>query len=366
MPPSELCLPHGRITLPAFLPDATYGVVRSVDADDLERCGMEALVMSTFHLMQNPGSSTVNALGGLHRMASWRRPIVTDSGGFQAYSLIRENPRKGTMSSRGITFQPEGADRPFRLSPEKTVQLQLSYGSDVVVCLDDCRHPDEPESVQRESVERTIDWARRGRAEFDRLMRRPRRAAEQRPLLFAVIQGGTSRELRKRCADALLAIGFDGFGYGGWPLNSAGELLIDVVAYTRELVPRNIPMHALGIGHPENVMATARLGYEMFDSALPTRDARHGRLYSFVDPTKPISERSSGWFKYVYLQDSKHTKAAGPVFRSCPCYTCEHYALGYLHHLFANKDGLFMRLATIHNLTFMSQLMRRLGLRSNE
>jgi queuine tRNA-ribosyltransferase len=358
MPPAELHLSHGRIALPAFLPDATYGVVRAVDSDDLERCGVEALVMSTFHLMQNPGSSTVKALGGLHRMTAWPRPIVTDSGGFQAYSLVRENPRKGRLSSKGITFQPEGADRPFRLSPEKTVQLQVSYGADVVVCLDDCRHPDEPADVQRESVERTIAWARVGWAEFDRLVGRRQREGEPRPRLFAVIQGGASRELRKRCAEELLAIGFDGFGFGGWPLNSAGELLVEIVAYTRELVPSDVPMHALGIGHPENVVATADLGYALFDSALPTRDARHGRLYSFADPARPHPARSPGWFKYVYLQDAKHTKAAGPVFAGCPCYTCQRYALGYLHHLFANKDALYLRLATIHNLTYMTELMR--------
>jgi queuine tRNA-ribosyltransferase len=363
--PTQLRLPRGAIGLPAFLPDATYGVVRSVDREDLARCGVEALVMSTFHLMQNPGSSTVKALGGLNQMTSWPHPIVTDSGGFQAYSLIRENPRQGSLSSKGLTFLPEGAERPFHLSPEKTVQLQLSYGSDIVVCLDDCRHADDSEDVQRESVERTIDWARRGRAEFDRQVGQRHRDTENRPLLFAVIQGGAVRDLRRRCAEELLSIGFDGFGFGGWPLNRAGELLTDIVGYTRELVPREFPMHALGIGHPESIVASARLGYELFDSALPTRDARHGRLYSMVDPTDPRPELSTRWFKYVYLQDAKHKKAAGPIFASCRCYTCAGYSLGYLHHLFANKDGLYMRLATIHNLTYVTDLMRRLRAAAN-
>src|SRR5579863_1585458 len=137
---SSLQLPCGEVQLPAFLPDATLGVVRSVDSSDLERCGIQAVVMNTFHLMQRPGSSTISSLGGLHQMCGWRRPIITDSGGFQAYSLIRQNARYGSLSDRGITFQPDGSARKFHLTPEKSVQLQLSYGADLVICLDDCTH----------------------------------------------------------------------------------------------------------------------------------------------------------------------------------------------------------------------------------
>jgi len=357
----DLQLSHGTIATPAFLPDATYGFVRAVDGDDLERCGIPALVMSTFHLMQNPGSTTVKALGGLHAMASWRRPIITDSGGFQAYSLIRENPRYGSLSLKGITFRPDGSPRAFHLTPEKTIQLQLSFGSDLTICLDDCRHPDEAEGVQAESVARTIDWARRGKAEFTRLLYQQVERSAARPLVFAVIQGGVSRELRKRCAGELLEIGFDGLGFGGWPLSSAGELLADILGYTRELVPRGIPMHALGIGHPLHVVTCAGLGYDLFDSALPTRDARHGRLYSFTRRTAESDLRASAeWFRFVYVQDAKHIKASGAVYENCPCFTCARYALAYLRHLFVNKDALYTRLATIHNLTFMSEVTRLL------
>lgn len=337
---SVLRLRHGDVALPAFLPDATHGVVRAVDAEDLERCDVPAVVMSTFHLMQHPGSSTVKALGGLHKMSGWRRPIVTDSGGFQAYSLAK----KSSLSSKGITFQPEGASRPFQLTPEKTIQLQVAYGADVVICLDDCRHADEPEEAQRLSVERTIDWARKGKREFDRLT-----AKKERPLLFAVVQGGASRELRRRCAEALLEIGFDGFGYGGWPLDSQGNLLADMLAYTRELIPPALPLHALGVGHPDSVAACARMGYGVFDSALPTRDARHGRLYARRDR-----------FEHVYVEDERWIKADGPVYPGCPCWVCVRYPLGYLRHLFKTGDVLFQRLATGHNLSFMQAWMRSL------
>ena len=351
-------MPAGRIAYPAFLPDATFGVVRSLDAADLDLCGVPGLVMSTFHLMRSPGSSTIRALGGLHQMAGWTKPIITDSGGFQAYSLLHGNPLAGSVSAKGLTFRPEGAARPFHLSPEKTVQLQLAYGADVVVCLDDCRHPEEPDAAQAESVARTIDWARRGRREFDRLLAAPEREGSPRPRLFAVIQGGASHELRRRCAQALLEMGFDGFGYGGWPLTSAGDLLEDALAFTRELVPRQFPLHALGVGHPHNVARAAALGYELFDSALPTRDARQGRLCALeYTPQERDLLAGRDWFHYVYARDAKHNKARGGVYEGCACYTCTHYSLGYLHHLLASGDGLFARLASIHNLTFMSQLM---------
>ena len=167
---NTLHLPHGPLSLPAFLPDATLGVVRNVDSTDLEQCGIEAVVMNTFHLMQRPGSSTITALGGLHNMAGWSRPIITDSGGFQAYSLMRQNAKFGFMNDKGITFQPEGSDRKFHLTPEKSVQLQLSYGGDIIVCLDDCTHVDDAFATQQESVNRTIEWAKRCKDEFQRLM----------------------------------------------------------------------------------------------------------------------------------------------------------------------------------------------------
>src|SRR6266581_7446729 len=187
---SDLQLPHGQIHMPVFMPDATLGVVRSVDATDLIGCEIQAVVMNTFHLMQHPGSSTIQALGGLHKMSAWQRPIITDSGGFQAYSLIQQNPKNGHMTKNGITFQPNGTARKFQLTPEKTIQLQLSYGADIVICLDECTHVDAPLKVQELSVKRTIDWARRCNNEFQRLVLQKRISPEHQPRLFAVIQGG--------------------------------------------------------------------------------------------------------------------------------------------------------------------------------
>ena len=360
--PSVLALPSGVVALPAFLPDATHGVVRSVDSCDLEAAGVQAVVMSTFHLMQRPGSSTVRALGGLHRMCGWSRPIVTDSGGFQAYSLIRQNPKWGTLSDNGLAFRPEGSSHKVILTPEKAVRLQLSYGSDLVVCLDDCTHPDASEDVQREAVERTIAWARRGKQEYTRVLEQKGVPEAHRPLLMGVIQGGLSPELRRRCANALLELGFDVLGYGGWPLDAAGNLLLDVLAYTRELVPLSIPMHALGVGHPVNLAFCVRIGYSLFDSAMPTRDARHGRLYVLPrGETMASVDLSGDWLRFVHPGDAKHIKSKQPVMPGCDCACCTRYPLAYLHHLLKVGDGLFQRLATIHNLRFMVLLTQRLA-----
>lgn len=345
-------LPHGRLQYPVYLPDATYGMVRSVDASDLEEAGVEGVVMNTFHLMQKPGSLVVNALGGMHEMSGWNRPIITDSGGFQAFSLIRENESFGKMNEDGFIFYPEGSKRKIQFTPEKTVQLQLSYGTDVVICLDQCTHVDDSAEEQEKSVIRTINWAKRCRKEFDRIIRQ-RKSDAMPPKLFGVIQGGGSFELRKRCANELLEIGFDGFGFGGWPLDSDGNLLYDILSYTRELIPRQYPIHALGIGHPENVARCFDLGYEIFDCAMPTRDARHGRLYAFDPAAIDFSDK---WLKYLYINDDKYIRSDAMISPDCDCLTCRRYSIGYLRHLFKMNDALYMRLATIHNVRVLTRL----------
>jgi queuine tRNA-ribosyltransferase len=350
-------LAHGTLTFPAFLPDATVGVVRGVDAFDLEQCGVAALVMNTFHLMQRPGSSTIRALGGLHRMTGWQGPIMTDSGGFQAYSLIRQNPKRGSIGDDGITFQPEDGPRKYHLTPEKSVRLQLGYGADIVVCLDDCTNAGSPPQEQEEAVRRTLAWALRCKREFGRALDERRTPTAHRPLLFAVVQGGNLPELRRACAEQLLAIGFDGYGFGGWPLDEDGKLLEEIIGYTRDLIGPRWPMHALGVGSPRNVAACAAAGYEMFDSALPTRDARQGRLYTWTsEHLPPDAGRDGSWFSYLYINDKKHFRTPAPISPFCDCLCCRRYSTGYLHHLHSINDLLYARLATIHNVRFMTRL----------
>lgn len=354
-------LASGRVHFPVFLPDATYGVVRTVDAHDLETVGVEALVMNTFHLTQKPGSAVIQALGGLHQMTGWSKPIITDSGGFQAYSLIRQNSKYGSINDRGILFYPEGSKRKYQLTPQKAIQLQMSYKSDIVICLDDCTHVDEGYDAQRLSVERTIAWAKFSKMEYLKLAAKGEDSGQPRPLIFAVVQGGGDKEMRRRCAEALLEIGFDGFGFGGWPLDSENQLLTDIIGYTRELIPPRFPMHALGIGHPKNILASHQLGYDLFDSAMPTRDARHGRLYTFNYPNQPDGNGLHGdWFSYFYVDHERNIRSRQPVSPYCDCPCCSDYPAGYLYHLFKQGDPLFMRLATLHNLRFMTQLTGRI------
>jgi queuine tRNA-ribosyltransferase len=360
---APLQLNNGVLDLPVFLPDATNGVVRGVDADDLQRAGVTGLVMNVFHLMQNPGSTTVNALGGLHGMSGWQGPIITDSGGFQIYSLIRQRPGNGNVTEKGMTVKTEGARRKYHLTPEKSIQLQLAYGADVVMCLDECTHVDAITEDQVLAVDRTVRWARRCKTAFESVIAQRKSTVAASPRIFGVIQGGDNLELRKICAEALIEIGFDGFGYGGWPLDQDGNLLRDVLAATRSFVPQEYPMHALGIGHPESIAECARMGYGIFDSALPTRDARHGRLYLYTqDPDHLDPAHSGTWFERIYIQDHQHIKSNRPVSPFCDCYTCSRYSAGYLHHLFTSKESLYNRLATVHNLRFMSVLMTRLRL----
>lgn len=358
--PRQLNLPHGDLALPAFLPDATQGVVRAVSAGDLLASQTPAVQMNVYHLMQRPGTSTIQALGGLHRMAGWPRPIFTDSGGFQVYSLIRANPRSGSITDKGAVFRPSG-DRKYNLTPEKSVQLQFSYGSDMIICLDDCTSPEDPLDVQTESVRRTILWARRCKDAYLQLIEQKGLGEAQRPRIMGVVQGGLSAALRRRCAEALLEMGFDAYGFGGWPLDEQGNLLVDMIATVRELIPDGFPLHGLGIGHPASVVTCSRLGYRLFDSTMPTRDARHGRLLAFAaDPAEAVKREGGDWFAYIYPGDAKHVKSAAPVSAYCDCPTCDTYALGYLHHLYKLNDALYLRLATVHNLRFMSMLLEHL------
>jgi len=240
----------------------------------------------------------------------------------------------------------------------------MSYGSDVLFCLDDCTHVDAPLEEQQLSVQRTVQWARRCKKTYEDQLVSRHISAEIKPLLFAVIQGGGFPDLRKQCAEALLEIGFDGFGFGGWPLDASSNLLTDILAYTRSLVPPQFPMHALGVGHPYNVLACWELGYGIFDSAMPTRDARHGRLYSFTYPAGVDGGLNGEWLRYLYINDERHIRSNQPLSMYCDCPVCRNYSAGYLHHLFKMNDSLFLRLATIHNLSFMAQLTQRIQQRA--
>jgi queuine tRNA-ribosyltransferase len=348
---------HGDLPLPAFLPDATRGVLRLLDAGDVRQCGTQALMVNALHLSSHPGGSVVAKLGGIHRFMGWSGPVASDSGGFQVLSLITQSESLGSLSDRGFTYRLARGQAKKTLTPEKCVRLQLRLGADILFCLDECTRPDADGERRRASVERTVRWARECKAAFTRGVEE-RAADTSRPRLFAVIQGGDDADLRRECAERLVEIGFDGYGYGGWPIVKGGGLS-EMVAHVAELAPPDLPTHALGIGKPENVVRCVAMGYDLFDCTLPTRDARHGRLYVFDGPLDSLNLRG-GFYHYHYAEDDKHTRDPKPVDETCPCLCCRGYSRAYLRHLFAIHEPLAGRLATIHNLTFYARLMDRL------
>lgn len=360
---------HKTIQLPAFLPDGTRGVVRSLDSSDLVQTGTQGIVMNVYHLMQNPGAGVIKRLGGLHQFCGWSGPILTDSGGFQIYSLLRENPKRGVVRPKGVIFYPENGGtnskgKKIILSPEKCIQLQFQMGSDIMMCLDWCTHPEDPPEILRESVDLTIRWAKACKEEYDRQLENRGKAkdlkASGRPLIFGIIQGGRDFSERKRCASALLELGFDGYGFGGWPLDNQGNLLQEMLEYTANLMPNHLPKYALGVGKPENVVACVKMGYTLFDTVLPTRDARHKRLYIFNASRWEEIDLEGDFYSHLYLQDEKHRTSGEPISLLCDCLLCRNYSRAYLYHLFAIGDPLAFRLATLHNLRFYNLLFDRI------
>ncbi|MFA5612816.1 MAG: tRNA guanosine(34) transglycosylase Tgt, partial [Anaerolineaceae bacterium] len=345
-----------QVELPVYMPDATYGYVRALTSHDLRQVELPALMMNAFHLMQKPGSTVIQSLGGLHRMADWDGLIMTDSGRFQAYSMIRQNPKFGSLTPKGIIFRPENSNRKLNLSPEKSIQLQFGYGSDVLICLDDCTHINASYQEQKESVERTIAWAKLAKQTYLQQLSSRKTEESERPLIFGVIQGGAEADLRRQCAEALLEIGFDGFGFGGWPLDEDSNLITDILELVRSLIPQEFTIHALGIGHPESIVTAYKIGYDMFDSALPTRDARHGRLYR-KDGVRLTPDTPSGWLKFTYINTETFIRDPNPIEVGCDCPVCQNYSLGYLYHLYKMRDPSYFRLATMHNLRFMTRVI---------
>ncbi|UCC68690.1 MAG: queuine tRNA-ribosyltransferase family protein [Armatimonadota bacterium] len=351
----ELRTAHGVIQLPAFLPDATRGVVRAVDSDDLARVGVEGIVVNVLHLSSAPGASVISSLGGIGRFMGWKGVVACDSGGFQVYSLIARSANLGSVTERGFTYRLGQGRAKETLTPEKCIERQFQIGADLMFCLDYCTHPEAPEEVQRESVERTVAWARRCKEEFARRLEGVE-PGEPRPMLFAVVQGGADRDLRRSCAEELLEIGFDGYGYGGWPVGSEGGL-VETVEYVRELVPREFPLHGLGIGKPESIVRCVGMGYDLFDCTLPTRDARHGRLYVSTDGFATLDEEAGAFYEHVRIEDDRYRRDERPVEEGCDCPACRGYSRSYLRHLFEIGDAAGWRLATLHNLRFYARLM---------
>lgn len=357
---------HGTLDLPAFLPDATRASVRTLDADDVASTGTPGLMVNALHLSSNPGASVIEEAGGIHRFSGWGGPVVSDSGGFQVYSLLHDASGLASVTRRGFSYRFDPGQSSRMLTPERCARIQHRLGADIAFCLDHCTHPDAPVEEQRQSVANTVEWAGRFKSEMSRLTDGASRGRPA-PLLFAVIQGGNSADLRRECMDRLQALEFDGYGFGGWPTDDSGRL-VEMVGMTADMAPAGAPLHALGIGSPENLVAAYRLGYGLFDCVLPTRDARHKRLYAFRKGSDGSKLEGRDFYEKVYIGDRRHVRDDSPIEEGCDCRCCLRYSRAFLHHLFRVGDHLAMRLATIHNLRFYARLtdaLRRLGLEAD-
>jgi queuine tRNA-ribosyltransferase len=327
---------RGKVQTPAFMPVGTYGTVKSVTPEEVAADGADIILGNTFHLMLRPGTEVIRKHGGLHEFMNWHGPILTDSGGFQVFSLAAM--RK--LSEDGVKFQsPVNGDTVF-LTPEKSMEVQHDLNSDVTMIFDECTPYPATEAEARESMELSLRWAARSRQRFDELKNDEPDRGEA---LFAIVQGGMFNELRDESLAGLVDIGFDGYAIGGLAVGEPEEERLAVLDHLMPNMPLDAPRYLMGVGTPVDIAEAVLRGVDMFDCVIPTRHARNGQLFT-----------SRGNVKFRHARYADDTAPPDP---DCSCYTCRHYSLSYLRHLVKCGEILGPRLATIHNLHYYQQLM---------
>jgi queuine tRNA-ribosyltransferase len=352
----------GNIPLPIFFPDATRGVIKSLDTTDLESTKTNGILVNTFHLWQGLGSDVLEKFGGIKNFMSFSGGVISDSGGFQVMSVIKSGNIKGKITDEGVIFHPTKKTKKI-LTPEKSIEFQMKLKTDMVVVLDDFTDPKSSYDEAKNSVERTIIWAKRSKDEFTKICKQKKLDETKRPYILGVVQGGKFQDLRKYCTEKLVEIGFDGLGFGGWPIDEEGNFDYESAKTIAESTPKDYFLYGLGVGKPEEIVACNRLGYNIFDCVLPTRDARHGRLYVYnSDSIENIDVTREKFYSFYTPEKEKYYKDKSPVSTACDCILCKRYSKAYLSHLFKIGDFTAGRLATIHNLRFFSILMEKLRL----
>lgn len=362
----------GVVRTPFFMPIATKGAVKSLAPEDLRALGAEIVLGNTYHLWLRPGTEIIKKAGNLHGFMNWPGPILTDSGGYQIFSLgaKTENSKQLAVNNKnsksavkisdaGAEFRDPIGGKKYFLTPEKSIEIQLALGSDIIMVLDECpAYPATREQVEK-AVARTTAWAARCKKYFDKKIGQQKK----RPLLFGIVQGGIYKDLRQQSARELLEIGFDGYAIGGVAVGEPREYLKKVLAATLPLLPENKPRYLMGLGKPEEIVAAVGAGIDMFDCVIPTREARHGKLYKFKSHPSTLlrvkfPERK--FYEALQITNAKFAKDFKPIDSSCDCYACQNYTRAYLNHLFKVGEPLALRLATIHNLRFYLELMENL------
>ncbi len=349
---------HGDVMTPVFLPVGTKGTVKSARNDELKNWGVQMVLANTYHLWLQPGDELIKKAGGLHRFMSWDGPIFTDSGGFQIFSLSKKAQKRADSDERnsfnvkvkesGVSFQSGSSGEKKELTPELSVQIQSNLGSDVVLVLDEFPgYPFEYEKTKK-AVERTTRWAKRVKEEFSRLKKRKQINPGQ--MLFGIIQGASFPDLRKKSAEEISALGFDGYAIGGVAVGESAEEMYKAVDTCVPFLEENKFRHLLGVGTPENIVQAVARGCDSFDCVIPTREARHGKVY--------ISEKNG--YKTMDIAKSKFKEDLRPLYKNCDCFACQNHSRAYIHHLFKSGEILAIRLLTEHNLRFYLKLMAKI------
>jgi queuine tRNA-ribosyltransferase len=367
----ELQTPHGLLKTPFFMPDATRGFVKLTGNEELRRSGTAALVVNTFHLYLQPGLKVIAQAGGLHKFMAWPGPLLSDSGGYQVFSLIHRQRSAGRISDEKVSFRSPLDGSRHELTPEKSIQIQFALGTDMMVCLDDCPPNEFSRSQLETAVARTIAWAKRCRREYDRQLKKRYLPNRRRPLLFAVIQGGVELDLREHCTRELVKIGFDGYGFGARPVDKDGRFLESVLQKTAAFIPSDSLRFALGIGTPEDIRRCALMGWDMFDCVIPTREGRHGKLFlnkqtKRSEPgksprKKSLAQRSQPTiFQTININNARFAKDFAPINKWSRLPELKNSSFAYLHHLFRLDEALGQKLASLNNLEFYQGLLENL------
>lgn len=327
---------HGDIETPVFMPVGTQGTVKSLTPDELVAAGSQIILGNTYHLYLRPGLLVLQAAGGLHRFANWTKPILTDSGGFQVYSLAKLR----RIDSEGVTFQSHIDGSYHLFTPENVMEKQRAIGSDIMMVLDECPPYGASESYIAESNEITVAWAERCKSNW----------LEQPPLygyrqtLFAIVQGGVYPHLRKRSATQLVDLDFPGYAIGGLAVGEPVTAMYDMTALVNDILPQAKPRYLMGVGKPENLVEAVSLGVDMFDCVIPTRNGRKAQAFT--------------WDGTLNLRNARFREQMEPIDPDCACYTCSRFTRAYLRHLFNAQELLGMRLVSLHNLHFYHALMQ--------
>ena len=327
----RITTPHGEFSTPAFMPVGTHATVKTLTPEDLLRCNADIILGNSYHLYLRPGHKLIEEMGGLHRFMNWNRPILTDSGGFQVFSLglFRK------VFQNGVRFKSHIDGSSHEFTPERSIEIQESLGTDIMMVLDECIPYPSSYEYAKKSTELTAKWARRCRESH-----------QNKSALFGIVQGGMFKDLREKSVKDTVSLDFDGYALGGLSVGEPKQLMNEMMEFTLPLMPCHRPRYLMGLGEPGDILKAVVNGADMFDCVIPTRNARNGGL--FTDNGR------------INIRNSKYTRDDSPVESSCGCYTCLHYSKAYLRHLFISRETLGLRLNTMHNVFFYTRLMQRI------